>query len=255
MEDGRLMSWIKLDDQFPDHTKVMACGPAAGWLYVCGLCYCGRMLTDGFIPQGQVRKLADLDNPLELAARLVEHGLWERVKDGFLIHDYLEYNPSRQQVMAERGAAKERMKKNRNGSSPEVQPNITRTSQELPPQFSFPVPVPLPLPESHTQTIVGGGGESPRACPREAAAALPPPPLDDLLHSLGGKGFTAAEIERARSEVLSRVPPPIVTNWAHYLEPRLLENRQRDARPVTAPAIRDPNSLAVRTSKRRFDDQ
>ncbi len=41
------MSWIKIDDQFSDHPKIIEAGPLAGWLYVSSLCYCGRYLTDG----------------------------------------------------------------------------------------------------------------------------------------------------------------------------------------------------------------
>ena len=98
------MSWIKLDDQFADHPKVVAAGPLAAWLYVCGLTYCGRYLTDGWIPEGQVRKLADIDDATAQAQRLVDVGLWERVDDGYLVHDYLEYNPTGERVKAERAA-------------------------------------------------------------------------------------------------------------------------------------------------------
>src|SRR5215207_3410137 len=98
------MTWVKLDDNFPDHPKVMQAGPMAMWLYVSGLCYCGRLLSDGRIPRGQVRKLADVDGAMELAARLVQVGLWEECDEGFRIHDYLHYNPSREQVQAERAA-------------------------------------------------------------------------------------------------------------------------------------------------------
>lgn len=98
------MSWIKIDDQFADHPKVVEAGPLAAWLYVCGLTYCGRYLTDGWIPDGQVRKLADVDKATDLADRLVDVGLWDRVDDGYVVHDYLDYNPSGAKVKAEREA-------------------------------------------------------------------------------------------------------------------------------------------------------
>jgi hypothetical protein len=79
------MAWAKIDDQFADHPKVIAAGPLAGWLYVCGLTYCARLLTDGFIPTGQVRKLADLDRAMDLAHTLVEVGMWEEVGGGFQV--------------------------------------------------------------------------------------------------------------------------------------------------------------------------
>jgi hypothetical protein len=88
--EDEAVSWIKIDDQFPDHPKVITAGPAAGWLYVCGLCYCGRYLTDGFIPSGQVRRLADLKDPQKLADALVSVGLWEVAEGGYQVHDYLD---------------------------------------------------------------------------------------------------------------------------------------------------------------------
>jgi hypothetical protein len=96
------MAWVKIDDQFADHPKIIAVGPLAAWLYVCGLTYCGRYLTDGFIPEGQTRKLADVENPSELVAKLVATGLWVATEDGYIVHDYLEYNPTAEEVKATR---------------------------------------------------------------------------------------------------------------------------------------------------------
>lgn len=93
------MPWIRLDDQFPDHPKVVEAGPLASWLYVCGIGYCNRLLTDGFIPSGQVRKLADVDNAGDLAQRLVAVGLWDETEGGYLVHDYLDYQPSREKAL------------------------------------------------------------------------------------------------------------------------------------------------------------
>ena len=142
------MVWARFDDQYPDHPKVIEAGPLAAWLNVCAICYASRYLTDGFIPAGQIRKLADLDNPMRLVEKLVEVGLWERSEGGFRVHDYLEYNPSREKVLAEREAARRRMNSRR---SAEVRPNIERTngdgSDELPVTFNDPVPTPVPVPK------------------------------------------------------------------------------------------------------------
>jgi hypothetical protein len=70
------MAWVKLDDQIADHPKMIAVGPMAAWLYVCGLTYCNRYLTDGVIPIAQAPRLADIEEPAPLIARLVEVGLW-----------------------------------------------------------------------------------------------------------------------------------------------------------------------------------
>lgn len=121
-----LMAWVKLDDQFARHPKVLSAGPLAGWLYIAGLCYANGYLTDGFIPLAAVRTLADFThistetasigdfgsimdeaNPEALACHLVACGLWEEVDSGFLIHDYLDYNPAAESVRTARAARAE----------------------------------------------------------------------------------------------------------------------------------------------------
>lgn len=86
------MAWVRIDDQLSDHPKIVAAGPDAAWLYISGLCYAARYLTDGFIPQAQVRRLSDIKNPSSAAKRLVSNDLWDAVEGGYMIHDYLEYN-------------------------------------------------------------------------------------------------------------------------------------------------------------------
>lgn len=102
------MAWVKLDDHFVDHPKVVAAGPLAGFLYVAALCYANRLLTDGFIPSAQVTRLLPQNghkNGSDLAGVLCHVGLWSRVKrkePGFQIHDFLKYQPSKRKVLRER---------------------------------------------------------------------------------------------------------------------------------------------------------
>lgn len=140
------MAWVKLDDQFSEHPKIMQAGPLAAWLYVCGLTYVARQLTDGFIPESKVRSLADISNWRQLADRLVKIGLWEKVDDGFQVHDYLDYNPSRQQVLANREATKQRVSNWRsnhvgNGVTSDVTDTVRNGVSN-----TVPVPVPGPVP-------------------------------------------------------------------------------------------------------------
>ncbi len=115
------MTWVKLDDQFADHPKVLMAGPLASWLYVCGLTYCSRLLTDGFIPTAQVRRLADVDNAQELANKLVEVGLWDIVDNGFQIHDYLQYNPTAESIKSRQESDRIRKNSARNPSGIQVE--------------------------------------------------------------------------------------------------------------------------------------
>lgn len=140
------MAWVRIDDSFSDHPKVEAAGGDAAWLYVCMLCYCNRHLTDGFVPVEKLPRLSDRSRPAALAARLAEVGLVDAVDGGWRVHDYHDYQPSRESVVAERDQAKERMRrvrKERSGSA-NVRPNTDRTvpngSANVRPKFGNPDP-------------------------------------------------------------------------------------------------------------------
>jgi hypothetical protein len=132
------VAWVRIDDRFPDNPKIVAVGEAAAYLYVTGLCYCNRELTNGFIPLGQVDRLVALrqdqnirDGPLQLAQRLCGLGLWmegeRKGVAGFVIHDYLKYQPSKKQVLAERAKTAARVERFRNGSGNCVTNAVTPT--------------------------------------------------------------------------------------------------------------------------------
>lgn len=97
------MPWVKLDDSFFSHPKVVGAGAEATGLYVWSLAYSSHYLTDGHVPAAWVRQTVGKRAKI-LAARLVEHGLWEENGAGWHIHDYLEYQPSRDRVLARRSA-------------------------------------------------------------------------------------------------------------------------------------------------------
>ena len=129
------MSWVKLDDGFYDNAKILRVGLTAAGLYVAGLSYAGRKLTNGFLPDVAVTMLGG-DASTSLPGRLVDAGLWRPVEGGYQIHDYLDYNPSAAQVKAARNAAKTRMRCMR---SARVRENISEVRN--------PVPVPVPKEE------------------------------------------------------------------------------------------------------------
>ena len=101
------MTWVKLDDNFPGNDKVLAIGADAFRLYVEGLCHSARHLTDGFVSNGALSRLWTPS----IAPELVTAGLWAVVDGGYVINDYLEFNPSREKVETEREKAAERKAK------------------------------------------------------------------------------------------------------------------------------------------------
>jgi hypothetical protein len=86
------MTWVKLDDGFPDHPKVVGLSDRAFRVHVRALCYCGRFSPGiGRIPSSALRQLGAT---VAVAKELLSAALWEEVGDGgFQIHDFSEYHP------------------------------------------------------------------------------------------------------------------------------------------------------------------
>ncbi len=112
--------WAKLDDGLFNHPKILhaagvikgrhAAGVALG-AFAAGVLYASDKLTDGFIPQHMVDTWAYGDATVVKA--LVEAGLWEVCPGGFWIHDWLDWNPSAEEVKAKRKADADRKKSRR----------------------------------------------------------------------------------------------------------------------------------------------
>ena len=109
------LSWIRLDDNFPDHPKVITLSDKAFRVYISGLCYSSRYLTDGFLADPVVNRL---DGVLS-AEELVLVGLWSRRENGWEIASYAEYQTSKEQVEAAKARNRERVAKWRKRSQEE----------------------------------------------------------------------------------------------------------------------------------------
>lgn len=95
------MAWANLDDQFPKHPKVVGLTDGAFRLHVSGICYCAQYLTDGVVDADTVPLLMPRYRKQHLD-ELLTKGRWIRHGDDYEIHDYLDWNRSREQVEAER---------------------------------------------------------------------------------------------------------------------------------------------------------
>lgn len=121
------MSWARLDDACTDHLKLRRAGTAGLALWTASIVWCSRHLTDGFIPTDMLhdiwRPVGESFDADSACARLVATGLWDEVEGGWRVHDYLDYNPSREEVMRSREQAAERQRRRR---SKHVTPDVTR---------------------------------------------------------------------------------------------------------------------------------
>lgn len=147
------MPWVRFDDQFSIHRKVAGLSDAAFRLHVAAIFWCARNLTDGVVPEEDlVDVCARVRKPARFAAECVKRDAWHDARhecgsekcaapvdaDGWVIHDYLVYQPSKAQVMADREKAAERQRKWRekksagNGSSNAVSNGVTNATPPRP---------------------------------------------------------------------------------------------------------------------------
>lgn len=182
------MTWVRVDDQFARHPKAVAVGPLGVAMQVAALCYCNQYLTDGFVSVAAAATLQRFDNidvldDQEQATRiswrivvadLVDAGLWNEAPGGWRIHDFEEYQPTKEQVLADREGARQRQLKLRKsrrdknvttavshgGSSEEVQGPRSRSSKELREQRRSKTnddAVPPKSPETEARALVANG--------------------------------------------------------------------------------------------------
>jgi hypothetical protein len=96
------MPWGRIDDSLYDHRKLdlLADGRLEGvGLWAVAISWCNRHLTDGHVPTRQIERLGGTH---DLAEQLVEVGLFDRSDGGYLVHDFLDFNDSKQDVLARR---------------------------------------------------------------------------------------------------------------------------------------------------------
>jgi 5-methylcytosine-specific restriction endonuclease McrA len=110
------MPWGRLDDRANGNGKLLALSDAAWRMWGCGLIHCQAQLTDGFIAEAVIftfgvkaknkRAVAD-----ELCTALIpgRGPLWHKVEGGYQVHDYLDWNDSKETVDHRRMLEKRRL--------------------------------------------------------------------------------------------------------------------------------------------------
>lgn len=93
------MPWFKVDDGLYSHPKWVAASPAAKALWVTAGSWSASQLTDGHVP---TYILPVVGGKPKAAQELVELGLWEMNGNGWVFHDWEEFQPSKVDVQAVR---------------------------------------------------------------------------------------------------------------------------------------------------------
>jgi hypothetical protein len=96
------MAWVRLDDQFFDHRKVVDLSKDAKLLFLSALAYCAAQARTGILTPAAVRIVAAKADVKAgpVAAELVKAGLWEPFEEGYVVHDFNVYNPTPEQLAA-----------------------------------------------------------------------------------------------------------------------------------------------------------
>lgn len=205
------MPWAKFDDGILDHPKVLMAGPLPFLMFMSSIIWSCSKLTDGWIPRRQVRRLIDFEDvamadedtgeliavdPMALAARLVDCGLWHTERNGFRIHDFEEYQPdgaiilaSRKELSAKRSTAGKKGAAKRWGMASDDKAN-SKTDMLPSESIAKPWQADSPEPETRRPTLTTG---------------------EDSL-SLTAPTSTAVEIQRTPAEVKAAIESAGLSN-------------------------------------------
>jgi hypothetical protein len=199
------MSWFKIDDGFHCNAKIMEAGTPAVGLYVrCGS-WAAQQASDGRVP----KSIAKSYGTARMIKALLEVGLWhegghecetcpEIDAKSYLIHDYLEFNPSRVAIQNERNAKTIRQQRWRDGKKKDQVEDGTATDVDGDVDASTrrhgdgnPVPArPVPSPSTSVGSTASSGE-------RDRTGGVPDrlAPLRDAL-AAAGLGAVAWDIKK-----------------------------------------------------------
>lgn len=198
--------WMRLDDGAMTCLKIMRLSDSAFRLWIKGLCYCQQHLTDGRIPREMLPQFeAKPKDVIALTTSQVvdKAPLWEVLDGfGFQVHDFLDWNESRDEVQRKREASKLRVKKSRGSASVAAlhtphsasggdRDLVLEEVQEKPAPLHHPRPFPG---RKHNPGVLGA------AIPREhgrhalcGRVCLPAAKYEQFVRKIGGDDIATAE--------------------------------------------------------------
>lgn len=107
------MTWIKLDDQVTEHPKTAGLSCEAWTLWIHGLTYCSRNLTDGEIPKAFLPRLSPVRRVKKATQELVDAGLWVDEGARIQVHNYVKWQRSKSQIESDKESSHARQKASR----------------------------------------------------------------------------------------------------------------------------------------------
>jgi hypothetical protein len=265
------VTWLKLDDGFPNHPKVAWLPLKARWLLIEAGCWCARYLTDGTIP----REIAEGWQGKAMVRAVVTAGLWHQGHGcgtdecvegdgaGYVVHDFLRYNPSRARVEEERS---KKQAAGRAGGRASAQARASAPASPVVQEVPNPVPS-RPVPIEPKGSSAGGALDAtgivmnPSGPTVGVARSRPREPIFDTLAAVNGAdprelttsaaracGVALAEIRKAAPGVTAEEISRRAGNYrTHYpdaaLTPSALARRWAESANPAQARGRDPAAL------------
>lgn len=157
---------LRIYDEFLEDETITSLKDRSYRLHVSALIYCSRNLTDGELTDRAVKVLqVILGYPVKRhVTELVEVEVWVPIATGgWLIRNYLEFNPDAATVKQERAKGRERMRKLREkrAGSPERAGEGDGEGDGARDGAAPALTSPLNRPKGFSQTIAGGDAEKP----------------------------------------------------------------------------------------------
>lgn len=103
------MTFQMIDDLMVEHPKIAPLSDGSFRAMLELWSYCSRNLTDGLIPRRVALQITTPRRMLEL----VDARLFEVVVGGWIAHDWLDHNPSAEEIKRRRRMAAERKQRSR----------------------------------------------------------------------------------------------------------------------------------------------
>jgi hypothetical protein len=85
------VSWLRIDDAFPQHPKLVGLARSDRWTWLEVLAYCARYRTEGKVPPG-VHEAVPAATAKTLQ-KYVQAGLLDEDETGLRVHDWSDFNP------------------------------------------------------------------------------------------------------------------------------------------------------------------
>ena len=176
------MVWVRIDDHYDEHPKHARVGPLGHALWLAGLAYSNRNLTDGFIPWAIAQSLVSWtflgvpepngSVPIVTACvtagtskesvtcgyviKLLLHaGIWEERDGGYYIHDFPLFQPLKTAVLEQRERDRIRQTRKRSRKESERDSGVSHGHVT-----ALPVPVPVLKKRKPSVTLTGDNGFS-----------------------------------------------------------------------------------------------